>query len=202
MNLGLAIFLSSLFLGVIFLFHSTKDRWNWKKIIKFTSIVLLSLSIIFSAYYIFFLSSNTISYHKPIKATEFWEIKLGDSKEYVKFLKGNPNEIDSLKSVWIYTKKHYYRVEYYYKVVFNNGIVTSIVYMGNSYALNLLGRYFIGYNLQSIKDYLGEPTDVSSTNDGLKRVYSFSTYNVVFYLKKNKVFAFGIYNPSYGTYKY
>ena len=33
MSLGLGIFLSSLFLGIIFLFVSTKDRWNWKKIL-------------------------------------------------------------------------------------------------------------------------------------------------------------------------
>ena len=202
MNLGLAIFLSSLILGIIFLFHSTKDRWNWKKIIKFTSIILLSLLIIFSFYYLFFLNSNTVSYKKPTKATSFWDINLGDSKEDVIFLKGYPDETDSVKSVWFYTKKYYGRSNEYYKVVFNDNDVTSVVYYGNYSPPYLLNRKFDNYPLQSLKDYLGEPSDVSSSTDELKRVYSFSSFNAVFYLKENSVFGYGIYNPDYGTYKY
>ena len=33
MNLGLAIFLSAVFLGTVALYIATMDRWNWKKII-------------------------------------------------------------------------------------------------------------------------------------------------------------------------
>ena len=202
MNLGLAIFLSSLILGIIFLFHSTKDRWNWKKIIKFASIILLSLAIIFSFYYFFFLRSSPILYKKPTKATSLWDITLGDSKEDVVFLKGYPDETDSLKSIWFYIKEYYSRDNEYYKIVFNDNKVTSVVYYGKYWSPTLLGRDFVNYPLQSLKDYLGEPSDVSSSPDGLKRVYSFSSFNTVFYMKGNRVFGYGIYNPSYGTYKY
>ena len=202
MNLGLAIFLSSMILGLIFLFHSTKDRWNWKKIIKVTSYVLISLVIISSIYYFFFLHSNSVIYKGPSKATSFWDIKLGNSKEDVVFLRGYPDETDSLKSIWFYIKKYYGRNNEYYKIVFNDNKVTSVVYYGKYWSPNLLGRNFVNYPLQSLKDYLGEPSYVSSSPDGLKRVYSFNSFNVVFYMQENKVFGYGIYNPSYGTYKY
>jgi len=47
MTLGLGIFLSSLFLGVIYLFVVTKDRWNWKKILfVWPLIVILVVGVI------------------------------------------------------------------------------------------------------------------------------------------------------------
>jgi len=44
MNLGLAIFLSSLFIGMIWLYSFTKDKWNWKKYSKW---IIASLIFIF-----------------------------------------------------------------------------------------------------------------------------------------------------------
>ena len=50
MNLGLAIFLSAIFLGSIWLYYITKDRWNWKKIwmktLKYLGLIILLIAII------------------------------------------------------------------------------------------------------------------------------------------------------------
>ena len=205
MNLGLAIFLSSLILGLIFLFHSTKDRWNWKKIMKIASIILLLLLIIFSLYYYFFLLSNNSSFQKPSQATEFWGIKLGSSADDVKFIKGIPAKADSINSVWLYIYRPDGHKEYHYKINFNKNIVTSVLYFGTDDRYlppYLFGRDFSGYTLQGIKDYLGEPTSMSSSQDGLKRLFSFDAFNVVFFLEEDRVFGYGIYDPKYGTYKY
>jgi len=206
MNLGLAIFLSSLILGFIFLFHSTKDRCNWKKIMKTIVISLLSLIIIFSFYYYFFLHSNNFYFQKPSQVTLFWSIKLGSTADDLKFIKGVPEKVDSINSVWLYEYRKYYGKDEYYKIKFYKNIVTSILYFGGkdkSYnPPHLFGRNFSGYNLQSIKDYLGEPTSVSSSRDGLKRIFSFDTFNVIFFMEEDKVFGYGIYDPNYVTYKY
>ena len=211
MNLGLAIFLSSLFLGLIFLFHSTKDRWNWKKIIKYFSAILFSLILLFSAYYYFFSPTTKISYQKPYKATELWNIKLDEFKKDVIFSKGYPDQIDSAKSIWYYKRKHYLSSkEYYiyeqYEITFNKDKVTAVVYFFTErdyfFPPDLLGRTFNGYNLQSIKDYLGEQSNFSTSQDGLSRVYFFNKYNSLFYLRENRVFGYGIFNQKFETYKY
>ena len=44
MNLGLAIFLSSLFIGMIWLYSFTKDKWDWKKHSKW---IIASLILFF-----------------------------------------------------------------------------------------------------------------------------------------------------------
>lgn len=54
MELGTGIFLSTLFLGTIALFIATKDRWNWKKILLWPTLIIISTSaIIVAAYFIY-----------------------------------------------------------------------------------------------------------------------------------------------------
>jgi hypothetical protein len=206
MNLGLAIFLSSIILGLIFLFNSTKDRWNWKRIFMYSGIILFSLILLSSIYYFFFFPSINSSYQKPYKSTELWEIKLGDSPKDVIFLKGYPDELDSLNSIWYYKHKHYtaynkYYIYEQYELIFNKDKVSSILYLFDErdyyFPPNLFGRTFNGYKIKGIKDYLGEPTNFTSLKDGLTRVYFYSNYDALFYLKENKVFGYGIYNPEY-----
>ena len=53
MNVGDSIFLSALILGAVGLYAATKDRWNWKKLVKYVVgvptvlIVLAGLARIF-----------------------------------------------------------------------------------------------------------------------------------------------------------
>ncbi|GAB6283483.1 MAG: hypothetical protein STSR0008_22560 [Ignavibacterium sp.] len=162
--------------------------------------------LLFSIYYFFFFQTKDISYQKPSKITELWEIKLGDSPTDIVFLKGYPDKIDSLKSIWYYNHKHFTAYnEFYiyeqYELTFNGNKVSSIVYYFDErdyyFPPNLFGRTFNGYKLKGIKAYLGEPTNFASSKDGLKRVYFYSNYNVLFYLKENRVSGYGIYNPDY-----
>jgi len=200
MNLGLAIFLSAVIISLVLLFNFTKDRWNWKKILLTVGILILIIALALGIRYFIIPLYN---YNAPETATEFWEIPLGSSKADIKFLKGEPSEIDSVNSNWLYLTGKYnyeaYRVNYY------DDKVVSIVYYCSDYSYSahkLSGRVYIGYNLQSLKDFFGEPTGVSSHKDGVARIYSFEKYQVLFFLKENKVFGYGIYNPQYGTIHY
>ena len=49
MSLGLSLFLSSIFLGIVALFIATKDRWNWKKIILWPVVGTFVLALLSSA---------------------------------------------------------------------------------------------------------------------------------------------------------
>lgn len=46
MTLGEGLFSSAVFLGLIFLYHSTKDRWNWKKGAKRFGYLVLGLIVL------------------------------------------------------------------------------------------------------------------------------------------------------------
>ena len=130
MNLGLAIFLSSIFLGIIFLFHSTKDRWNWKKIAKLTSLILLTTLVILISIWVyrFYFENNRyktkitnkeileainkisdddlrkeeIKNFKPLKITKLNEFKLGESQSDIKFMKEKPQILSEKPEIWLY----------------------------------------------------------------------------------------------------
>ena len=79
MNLGLSIFLSAVFLGIIVLFIATKDRWNWRRIvlwpIKSASWVVLVLLILGGIG----LFVNEVLLNRPKLQTSFWGISLGST---------------------------------------------------------------------------------------------------------------------------
>ena len=94
-------------MGVIFLYHTTKDRWDWTKGLKRFGFVAVGLIVIGAGTFTYFiferdikaafskpsLTSATPAWKKaPIVRTKLWDIELGDSKEDVLFLKGKPKE--------------------------------------------------------------------------------------------------------------
>ena len=91
MDVGLAVFLGFLILATVFLYNVTKDRWNWKKIIKviiWIPIILIVVLFIVSAINDYFSSPSVPFMDVPIKQTGLGGVWLGDSKETVLFKKG------------------------------------------------------------------------------------------------------------------
>jgi hypothetical protein len=196
MDLGLAILLSTVIISLILLFNFTKDRWNWKKILLILGISILTIALALGIWYF---NITHVDYQCPGTITIFWDISLGSSKDDVKFLKGEPSKIDG--GNWEYNTG-VYEYEMYRVNIYDNKVSSIIYFCGGYYpytADKLCGRMFIGYNLQSLKDFFGEPTDVNSHKDGIARIYSFKKYQVLFYLKENRVFGYGIYNPQLGS---
>src|SRR5439155_10687384 len=110
MSLGLAIFLSALFLGIIALFIATKDRWNWKKLILWPLGISFGL-LIFGGIGVYVYS--LIPYRpevqdkpKPMVQDTFWDISLNMSKADVKFIKGAPTKTEG-EDLWIYEEQSY-----------------------------------------------------------------------------------------------
>jgi hypothetical protein len=178
-------------------FDKIKCLLKNKKFIWLTSVLIVLIVII----------SSLIAYNKTYifrnpnlkTITEIWDIKLGTILEDVKFKKGIPESADTSNS----------RINWYYKtnwddynrIVFHNEHVTAVIITGDNQPI-LCGQNFIGQNSQFIIDYLGKPSDVSTSSNGLKKIFSYDNYNILFYLEKDRVFGSGIYDPHYGTYKY
>ncbi|MSP52190.1 MAG: hypothetical protein EXQ91_07350, partial [Alphaproteobacteria bacterium] len=87
MELGTAILLSAVFLGMVALFIATKDRWNWKKLFLWPFTILLELSVIGVVGYLVLLYWEDL----PRKELGLWGIRLGASFADVKFAKGEPS---------------------------------------------------------------------------------------------------------------
>lgn len=211
MGIGFSIFLFSLFLGLIILFIATKDRWNWKKIIFRPSILILSLSLLATIGIISYIKISNL----PKEISTFWGISLGSTKEDVKLVKGEPSKQLSWPGYWLYVfeDKIDKRDNYLYRIDFKDDKVVSVLYMHYGYYFSdsdscwsfwwittprSLQGIQIGDNLEKITKKFGKPSHISVSGNKLERIYSFSKYKLFFELKKNYVYAFGIYDPQFG----
>jgi len=211
MGTGFLIFLSFVFLGLIILFIVTKDRWNWKEIIVRPIILILSLSLLATIGIISYIKISNM----PKEISTFWEISLGSTKDDVKSIKGEPSKQLSGPGYWLYVSvdKKDKRNNYLYRIDFKDGKVVSVSYMNYGYYFcdsdsswsfwwittpRSLQGIKIGDNLEKITKKFGKPSNISISENKLERIYSFSKYKLFFELKKNCVYAFGIYDPQFG----
>lgn len=90
MSAGEGIFYGLIFIGLIYLFLQTKDRWNWKKIVLWTVGSLVTIIAAFFAY-IFIadeLQSGKLIPRSPKVITSMFNIELGEKLADAKFRTG------------------------------------------------------------------------------------------------------------------
>lgn len=90
MELGTAIFLSSIAISVVLLYGFTKDRWSWRRVFfrSFVAILVIasvSAVMIFAAQY-----WNQIFPTKLNRQAEYAGVRLGMSRDEVRYVKGVP----------------------------------------------------------------------------------------------------------------
>ena len=183
-----------------------KDNKSFFKSIRIISILLCVLVI---ASIILWQKTSSIE-----PANELWGIKIGDTKEDVKYLKGDGNWggfdssgqptwnfADSIWCYWATQYKYNHLNRSSFRVNFEGSIVIAITYFainGDYYDCPvLLKRRFYGYNLKSLQDYFGNYSEVLKTTSGTSRYYCFKPYNVFFIMERNRVSGIGIYDASH-----
>ncbi len=184
MDLGLSIFLSSYFLGIILLFIFTKDRWNWKKIVIKSVVIILVISLVSGlAIFVVYKISNT-----PRKMNEFMGISLKDTKDDILFLKGEPSVIEEEGRIWIYEEEDFYIAyeEDKIRLIFSHSRYASILGIKTFLASKKVIRRF------------GPPSTKSISKNKTSHIYSYKKYNIVLLLEKDRVKWLGIYNPEFG----
>lgn len=196
MSLGTSIFLSVVLLSVVILFAATKDRWNWKRIAKWavaTPLVLAAL--IFGGAYL-----QDIWQSRLTPQTSFEGFSLAASPADVKFAKGEPHKVES-DNQWTYYSDDKQAA---YQVQFRDNKLRYVLYFAtdNKYANPYLLNLSKGDTTEEVKERLGEPTKVDTTENGLIRTFSYDKYNAIYTLEKNRIVAYGIYDPSQGLLKF
>ena len=197
MSLGTAIFLASIFLGIVALFIATKDRWNWRKIVLYSLGGLIGLSLIIA---VGLWTYSVISNHPHIETT-FWDIPISASKSDVKFLKGEPNRKEN-EDIWVYEPQGLYSTSSIYVIFFKDNKIRAIIYHGDFANAPWIQGIHFGDDYDSIIKKFASPSYVSTSEDELEKTLSYNRYNITFSLKENKIFAYGIYNPVFGPLKY
>jgi hypothetical protein len=192
MSLGTSIFLSAVLLSVVILFAVTKDRWNWKRILKWATATPLCLfAVVIGGMYL-----QDAWESRPTPQTQFDGFSLGASPGDIKLAKGEPNEIvDSER--WLYysgDRKSGYQVN------FQDNKVRYVLYASTeaNYSTPNLLNLTKGATRDEIKARLGEPSHVHTSSDSLRQVLSYDKYNVFFELEKHRVIAYGIYHRTFG----
>jgi hypothetical protein len=180
-------------LGTIALFIATKDRWNWKKILLWpTLIIILSSATIVTAYFAYDRYKNL-----PKQITKFWDIPLDSNKSDIKFLKGSPI-ISSDGTLWEYKIDE----DNKYFILFSDEKIKMIGYYGdwlNSPEINGINFHDTPEIIQS---KLGIPSYISTSDDEFSKTYSYDKYNTFVSFTQSKIYSFGAYNPSLGHVKY
>jgi len=199
MTLGLGIFLSSLFLGVIYLFVATKDRWNWKKILFIWPLyfVLVVGVIGGTGFYIYNQYEN-----KPKAYDTYLDIPLNATENDLIFIKGDGYDVkqyDSDKNNIYIRYQEDKENEYTHNIRLKEGKVWRISCFSNrSYDCPPINKISLKYKISEVEERLGKPDYESSSDDSTERLWIYEKLNLYMNLKQGKIKTIGIFDPSLG----
>ena len=194
MSLGLGVFLSSCFLGIIFLFIATKDRWRWKKIIILPLCIVFVLgSIAGAGFYIYNLyEKKPKTYHAyqdiPLNASESDLIFLKGQNSYKKYTKDKSTQVIAYTSE---DKNIFIRIK-------DDKVWRISCHSETSYDCSALNKTSLFDLAGDVKEKLGEPDHVHTSDDDTNRMWVFEKYNIYMMLSKGKVDSIGIFEPKLG----
>ena len=107
--------------------------------------------------------------------------------------------VSSIEELWVYGEANPFSgPPGVYFVGFEDDRTRCVLYYGSTLYSPELQGLRTGVNATEVTERLGQPAHVSMSPDGLRRVFSYPNYNMVFFLEQNRVYAFGIYDPSFG----
>lgn len=183
MTLGTGVLLSSLVLGLVWLYVVTRDRWKWKKIVLRSLAFAVGLALITGA--------GTYAYityqDRPQVADSLWDIRLGITRSDVKFAKGEPSSAEkdnpSIKdSTWFYKAN-----DVAYGIYFKDDKVARVAAIGKRSSLPSLPGLTLYETLDTITEKLGAPAYISRSKNELKRIYSFPKFNLALGIERGEV---------------
>lgn len=213
MSLGFGLFLSSILFAIVFLFNITKDRWNWKKIVKISAASTVMIAVIIAGG-ISIEEWNASKNRRKVNGidvndivvikNEYMDIKLSHSRADVKFVRGGPNsEEEDEKDIWTYfgsfhDESNNVDIDCKLSIKFLNNKVHAIYYTGAHTSISPISNINIGSKYDDVISKFGEPSLVSESIDHLERALFFDHYNTFFKLERNEVAVLGLYNPILG----
>lgn len=196
MSLGLGILLASLFLGTVYLYVHTKERWNWgklpKRILIATGIVAVALMSTVLAYF---------GYEKwklqPKIATSLQGISLGETFSDVTFKHGAFEKIEGDSAKNENEEQRYIHRAKRSAIDVRNGVVSTVLYACkqddsdyttvNNVQCNDSGEKILETFGNTVRILCPKKLDEEAP---FLRVYDVVDYGIRYRLKENRVIAF------------
>lgn len=194
MEAGTGIFWGLLVLALVVLYLKTRDRWNWRKIVVRSTLLVFGLAACI------WLGLWGTSWHqnRVIAVTEFLGVKLTDTTTDIKFKKGKP-KYEGNDGFWAFVGPDN---DYESIVLIRDKKLRAIQYVGKcTYCHNVFGLG-ISTSYDQVLEKLGQPTHVASSEDSLRRIASFDQWNLFFQLEEGKVVSLGMYDRTFGPMKF
>lgn len=196
MTVGEGIFWGAIVLALFGLYTTTKDRWQWKRIATWgVGALLLLVAVGILGVW------GTESYENRVQpVNSFGGLTLKSTEDDVRFTKGDPSEVAD--GLWLYyagsgAAKPENAV---YAVRFKDNKVRLIGYAAtlDQVVTPDLQGFTIGASYAQVIEKLGHPDHLSVSDDGLKRMASYSRLNTFYTFERAKVKDLGIYDPGAG----
>ena len=183
MGLGTGIFLGLIFIGLIWLYVVTWQRWRWKRIVAWcfdiVSIPVLGFGIWMWVF------NYMDSFPRP--EMELWDLKPGMTIEDVVFRKGEPNQKE--KDYWFYMNASD-EVGHLIRWTDDRRTIKSIEAVtqdGKEYNLPSIQGIGSFSTQENIEQRFGKPDNISVHKDQTRRMLSYLKYGVAFHLERNRV---------------
>ncbi|MCA6109590.1 hypothetical protein [Bradyrhizobium cenepequi] len=209
MELGTAVFLSSIAVSVVLLYGFTKDRWSWRRIIRRSVGGIFMLGAIGGVLIVAAQYWDQLFPVRLSRQAEYAGLRLGMSRDEVKYVKGFPanvvtddkegpwqdfgvlksSELPKGKTVNDYPLWSYEGYEHYLHVAFGNGkTVLSIACFSKDrlYRCPAIGGVQDGSSEAELVRKLGAPSK-SQIKDTTKSV-EYDDIGVEFKLEKETVY--------------
>ncbi|MBR1302171.1 hypothetical protein [Bradyrhizobium sp. AUGA SZCCT0042] len=209
MELGTAIFLSSIAVAIVLLYGFTKDRWPWRRIVLRSLAAVLALVVVGTAVIIVAQYWDQMFPVKLDRQTQYDGLRLGMSKDEVKYIKGIPttvitndkdgpwkdfgvvqtSELPKGKTVNDYSLWSYDGHKRYYNVGFGNS--STVVSIGcysedKSYRCPAIGDVRDGTSEAEMLRKLGPPT--KSAISGVTKSVEYNNIGVEFKLQQETIY--------------
>ena len=184
MDLGTGLFLGLFFIGLIWLYIATLQRWRWKRIATFAIAIILISSVSLIAWS----EINKYLESRPQVEEQLWDLKPLMTMNEVLFRKGEP--IHKYKDGWLW--------EYgslAYVVRFDDGRIWAIeVHAMSNEKPDLPSIQGINHTStqEDIERRFGKPDNVSNDKNHTRRQINYLEYGVTFQLERNRVISVGV----------
>lgn len=200
MTTGEGIFWGAAVVGLIVLYVATKDRWRWKRIMKWAGAILLIPVAGVGGW----LGWENWVNSQPRLEFSLYDISIGQSMDDVLYKKGKPDSEKSNCSpakpecksdaIWTYQKD-----DLTYIVSFEQSEVEWIAAntgFGNRHALPTFRGMSNYWGQAETEELYGPPTNVSINADKTQRLVTFTKYGVFFTFEKDEVVGVGVLSPT------
>lgn len=201
MTVGEGLFYGAIILGLVGLYAATKDRWRWKRIVKWgigLPAVLLILGVAGAWAY------KTYE-DRPRLQKSFGGITLASTEADVRFAKGEAST-KVQEGLWFYyAGSGSAKPESAgYLVRFKNKKVRYIAYLASPDQIVTpdLHGFTIGTPYEIVLEKLGPPDHASTSDDGLQRMVSYGKLNTFYTFERGQVRDLGIYDSTTGPMKF